>query len=171
MSRLTVGSIEGLTENSNVISVPTGHTLNAVDGLQINGVSAGAYTDYSGSITFSSFTLGNGTVDWAYYTQINDFVHYVGQVTLGSTSSVTGNVDVSLPVNALNRERASGRVEFIDSGVGAFNGSAHTYGSVMLIYAEDASATYSRAFNFNATRPFTWTTNDLFAWSIFYRAA
>ena len=27
MSRLTVGSIEGLTENSNVISVPTGHSL------------------------------------------------------------------------------------------------------------------------------------------------
>jgi len=31
MSRLTVGSIEGLTENSNVISVPTGHSLNVVD--------------------------------------------------------------------------------------------------------------------------------------------
>jgi len=46
MSRLTVGSIEGLTENSNVISVPTGHTLNVTDaaGLQIGGsavVSAG----------------------------------------------------------------------------------------------------------------------------------
>jgi len=46
MSRLTVGSIEGLTENSNVISVPTGHTLNVADAdaLQIGGsgvVSAG----------------------------------------------------------------------------------------------------------------------------------
>jgi len=46
MSRLTVGSIEGLTENSNVISVPTGHSLNVADaaGLQIGGsavVSAG----------------------------------------------------------------------------------------------------------------------------------
>ena len=39
MSRLTVGSIEGLTENSNVISVPTGHSLNVADagGLQIGG--------------------------------------------------------------------------------------------------------------------------------------
>ena len=46
MSRLTVWSIEGLTENSNVISVPTGHSLNVADagGLQIGGsavVSAG----------------------------------------------------------------------------------------------------------------------------------
>jgi hypothetical protein len=37
MSRLTVGSIEGLTENSNVISVPTGHSLNVVDGIQVDG--------------------------------------------------------------------------------------------------------------------------------------
>ena len=39
MSRLTVGSIEGLTENSNVISVPTGHSLNVADagGLQFGG--------------------------------------------------------------------------------------------------------------------------------------
>ena len=45
MSRLTVGSIEGLTENSNVISVPTGHSLNVVDGIQV----AGEYmTPYAG---------------------------------------------------------------------------------------------------------------------------
>ena len=39
MSRLTVGSIEGLVENSNVVSVPTGHSLNVADagGLQIGG--------------------------------------------------------------------------------------------------------------------------------------
>jgi len=37
MSRLTVGSIEGLTENSNVISVPTGHSLDVVDGIQVDG--------------------------------------------------------------------------------------------------------------------------------------
>jgi len=43
MSRLTVGSIEGLTENSNVISVPTGHSLNVADagGLQIGGSAVG----------------------------------------------------------------------------------------------------------------------------------
>jgi hypothetical protein len=45
MSRLTVGSIEGLTENSNVISVPTGHSLDVVDGIQV----AGEYmTPYAG---------------------------------------------------------------------------------------------------------------------------
>ena len=37
MSKLTVGSIEGLTENSNVISVPTGHSLSVIDGIQVDG--------------------------------------------------------------------------------------------------------------------------------------
>ena len=44
MSRLTVGSLEGLSENSNVISVPTGHTLNAVDGIQSGGENMTPYT-------------------------------------------------------------------------------------------------------------------------------
>lgn len=66
MSRLTVGSLEGLSENSNVISVPTGHTLNVADAgaLQIGGsgvVSAGLV--FIGRTTIgsavSSVTLSN----------------------------------------------------------------------------------------------------------------
>ena len=66
MSRLTVGSIEGLTENSNVISVPTGHKLNVTDaaGLQIGGsavVSAGLVHISRTTIgsAVSSVTLSN----------------------------------------------------------------------------------------------------------------
>jgi len=66
MSRLTVGSIEGLTENSNVISVPTGHSLNVTDaaGLQIGGsavVSAGLVFISRTTIgsAVSSVTLSN----------------------------------------------------------------------------------------------------------------
>jgi len=66
MSRLTVGSIEGLTENSNVISVPTGHSLNVADaaGLQIGGsavVSAGLVFISRTTIgsAVSSVTLSN----------------------------------------------------------------------------------------------------------------
>ena len=43
MSTLSVGSLEGLAANSNVISVPTGHTLNVADAgaLQIGGSGVG----------------------------------------------------------------------------------------------------------------------------------
>ena len=59
MSRLTVGSLEGLSENSNVISVPTGHKLNVADAgaLQIGGsgvVSAGLV--FIKKVTFSGVT-------------------------------------------------------------------------------------------------------------------
>jgi len=61
MSRLTVGSIEGLTENSNVISVPTGHSLNVADagaliapGHIIQVVSTTKTDTFSASITGGS---------------------------------------------------------------------------------------------------------------------
>jgi hypothetical protein len=171
MSSLTVGSIEGLVENSNVISVPTGHTLNAVDGLQINGVSAGAYTDYSGSMTFTNFTLGDGTINYAHYTQIGDFVHFAGQVTLGSTSSITGNLGGSLPVTSDIRERGAGNCEFIDSGVGAYGGAAHANGVSLGIYCLEETGGYVRNQTVISTRPFTWTTGDSFSWTVVYKAA
>lgn len=66
MSRLTVGSLEGLSENSNVISVPTGHKLNVADAgaLQIGGsgvVSAGLVHISRTTIgtAVSSVTLSN----------------------------------------------------------------------------------------------------------------
>lgn len=37
MSTLNVGDLQGLAANSNVISVPTGHSLNVVDGIQVDG--------------------------------------------------------------------------------------------------------------------------------------
>lgn len=171
MSTLSVGSLEGLAANSNVISVPAGHTLNAVDGLQIGGVSAGAYTDFSGSITFTNFTLGNGTINYAHYTRIGDFVHFAGQVTLGSTSSISGNLGATLPVTALTRERGAGNTEFIDSGVGAFGGAAHANGTSLGIYCYDETGAFVQNNTVIATRPFTWTTGDSFSWTIVYRAA
>ena len=65
MSRLTVGSLEGLSENSNVISVPTGHKLNVADAgaLQIGGsgvVSAGLALVHTETFsTVSSVSLNN----------------------------------------------------------------------------------------------------------------
>jgi len=76
MSRLTVGSLEGLSENSNVISVPTGHTLNAVGGIQSGGENMTPYTGrrnllYNGAMQVAQrgtsvagvFTTGYHTAD------------------------------------------------------------------------------------------------------------
>lgn len=132
---------------------------------------SGAYIDYSGSITFTNFTLGNGTVNFAYYTRLGDFVHFAGQVTLGSTSLITGNLSASLPITANTRERGAGNAEFIDSGVGAFGGATHANVTDLGIYCYDETGAFVQNNTVIATRPFVWTTNDVFAWTVVYRAA
>ena len=131
----------------------------------------GEYVDYSGSITFGNFTLGNGTVNYAHYTRIGDFVYFAGQVTLGSTSSITGNLSVGLPITGLIRERGAGNAEFVDSGVGAYGGMVNADGAYMGIYCYHKTGSYAEDITVTATRPFTWTTNDFFAWTCIYRAA
>jgi len=171
MSRLTVGSLEGLSENSNVISVPTGHTLNVADGLQIGGVSAGTYTDYSGSITFTNFTLGNGTVDYAQYARVGDLVHYWGQVTLGSTSSMTGLLFISAPVSAYGSQKGPGKANYTESGVGAYTGIVRPSGSSIVMYAIATGASYGTEFNVQAHVPFIWGTGDSIHWNVVYRGS
>ena len=74
MSRLTVGSIEGLVENSNVISVPTGHSLNVVDGIQAGGENITHYTGrrnllYNGAMQVAQRgTSETGITSSGYYT-------------------------------------------------------------------------------------------------------
>lgn len=132
----------------------------------------GTYTDYSGSITFNNFTLGNGTVNWAYYTRLGDFVHYVGQVTLGSTSAFTSSaISLSAPITPANRERGAGNAEYIDNGVGAYEGTAHPNGSVIQLYCLDETGGFVKGNNVNQNRPFVWTTGDTFSWTVVYRAA
>ena len=70
--------------------------LTPLTAAELNAI--GTYTDYSSSVTFAGFTKGNASVT-ARYTALNKLVHYVGYVDLGSTSSLTGPLDVSLPVN------------------------------------------------------------------------
>jgi len=134
-------------------------------------VGGGTYIDYSGSMTFTNFTLGNGTINYAHYTQIGDFVHFAGQVTLGSTSSVTGNVGGSLPITSDVRERGAGNCEFIDSGVGAYGGAAHANGTSLSIYCLEETGGFVKNQTVISTRPFTWTTSDSFSWTVVYKAA
>ena len=171
MSRLTVGSIEGLAENSNVISVPTGHTLNAVDGLQIGGTAVGEWIDYSASQTFvSGFTKGNATVE-SYYTRVGDVVFMRGWVTLGSTSSITGTLDIGVPIAGA------------DTSLKFWGGKSHfrtpnTIGGILCVNSTTfrlivytASSTYVGSVDVSPTVPFTWTTGSEFGWDFYYRAA
>jgi hypothetical protein len=125
----------------------------------------GAWTSYTP--TFTNFTAGNATVQTA-YTQIGKTVIYSGRVTLGSTSSVGGTINVSLPFTSVSQTQ-----RFIGSAFANDAGSSSTAGICWL------SGTTSLAFwsgvnsgsGWNATTPFTWGNGDQFFWTITYEAA
>lgn len=101
MSRLTVGSLEGLSENSNVISVPAGHTLNAVDGLQIGGVTQGAWITWTPSYSAGA---GSGTVstNYARYTKAGTHVTCLMHFTVTNANTASGFLGFTLPFSQSN---------------------------------------------------------------------
>jgi hypothetical protein len=163
MSRLTVGSLEGLSENSNVISVPTGHTLNAVDGLQIGGVAQGVRTSWIP--TWSSLTIGNGT-ETAYYTVFNGLMFIDYRLVWGSTTSMSTNPAFVIPSGwqqAAAGFNVVGQVCMRDTGTDEFFGFVKGNGvgsTTCLLKTSKASATYGQTSAINGSIPFTWTTSD-----------
>lgn len=80
-----------------------------------------AWTTYAPSYT--NFSLGNGTLTYAKYQQIGKTVHVKFRAVLGSSSSVTNDIKISLPVTA-----ASDYVAISPLGAGFFyDNSATTY--------------------------------------------
>ena len=146
--------------------------------LAIGNTLVGTYTAYTP--TFTGLTIGNGTVTSA-FCRVNDFVHYYAEVTLGSTSSVTGAVFVSVPVNVNAGMLASGsdNSAYI-YGTASYTdqGSSVNYGWITSASATDmrlmvqlTNSTYATRISMNTAVPFTWVATDSFRFNAYYRAA
>ena len=144
--------------------------------LAIGDTVIGTYTAYTP--TFSNLTVGNATID-SKYCRVNNWVHYYGLLTLGSTSSVTGTIIVSLPINCdtafasapmqfgiAHLRDASAAINYQGFG-NRVNASACSFG------VANATGTYIYAESANATVPFTWTPADAdrIGWNFHYKAA
>jgi hypothetical protein len=133
----------------------------------------GSYTAYTP--TFSGFTLGNGTIT-ARYTKINKLVHVVGFVDLGTTSTMTGPLDISLPVSFDTASQPiltpfAGQCIFYN-GATLFNAypialSGTSFRMVGLL----ANGTYTTNYDISSGTPFTWNSSSDFRWNFFYQAA
>jgi len=127
----------------------------------------GTYTNYTPTI--SGLTQGNGTLI-ARYAQSGKTV--VGQVkfTLGSTSSITGGIVVSLPVTVSGAVQATGNL--VDNFAAAYPLGYETAGtSDMYLRAINTSGTYAGYTNTSSTVPFTWGNTDYFEFFFIYQAA
>ena len=129
-----------------------------------------AWTSYTP--TFTNFTLGNGTITYSKYAKLGKVVLLEVGVILGSTSSVTGRIGISLPVNSVALpNRAQGTVALsagASSGLGAL---AFDGGTKVDLYAINAAGTYLGNANTSATVPGTWANNSFFNFRTFYEAA
>lgn len=127
---------------------------------------------FSFTPSYLNFTLGNGTVSHARFCINGRLVTVQTLIVFGSTSSVSGSLFVTMPV-----QDATGAGSDIPLGLCALNdaGTARYYGTVgqSSQYARygvlGAGGTYANAVDCSATIPFTWTTGDSFGAEYSYR--
>jgi hypothetical protein len=130
-----------------------------------------AWTSYTP--TWSNVTIGNATVNFT-YKQIGKVVFVRGKATFGSTTSVSGNMQISLPVTANSNmlDLPSGILRTQDAGVDNWYGWVLFIetGKVELIVGRTDS-TYFKGAAMNATVPYTFGNGDLIYLSFNYEAA
>lgn len=113
--------------------------------------------------TWVNLTVGNGTVV-SRYVQTGKLVTALVNLTWGSTTSISGDVTISLPVTASSSysgETPIGTLHMLDAG------TLRYFGVVTLASTTTASmrvgqsnATYLVATALSSSIPFTWTTSD-----------
>jgi hypothetical protein len=159
-----------LSDSTSSTSTTLAATANAVKttyDLASVAAGIGTYTNYTPTI--SGVTQGNGTLI-ARYAQSGKTV--IGQVkfTLGSTSSITGGIVVSLPVTVSGSVQAVGNL--VDNFAAGYPLGYETGGtSDMYLRALNASGTYLSYTNTSSTVPFTWGSTDYFEFFFIYQAA
>jgi hypothetical protein len=128
-----------------------------------------AWTSYTP--TWTNLTVGNATQAFR-YKQIGKTVFVTGLITLGSTSSVTGLIQFTNPVN-----HNTSNLQWVNTNVllyrGGFNiGYMYPNGTgAWYVRALNSSTTYLSSSDTSSTVPGTWTTGDFITVQYVYEAA
>jgi len=149
----------------------------AVEALEtkvaIGNTVIGTYIAYTP--TMSNVTTGNATSSGA-YCRVNDFVHVYGVFTFGSTTVVTGNIFINLPINlnaGLGAYSSVGIISLYDASSGTNYMSPGRYSgadNLIRVGMDLTSGTYGTWTTATATLPMTWTTSDIINFNLYYRA-
>jgi hypothetical protein len=114
-------------------------------------------------------TVGNGT-QTARYVQIDKLVIAQYKLVFGSTSAVTGAIEVTLPVTAANTSFA-GTGLFIDGGASYYLSNITAISTTKFGMGAAYASPYVFTLNTSSTVPFTWATTDTIQVTIIYEAA
>lgn len=145
----------------------------AATGIKWATASSPSYSWTTFTPSWYGLTLGNGTVNFAQYLQIDKIVFVRLRTTLGSTSSVASQIAFNAPVTGADDNSVYNGISYInDSSPGAtFLGTTQYYGGVIYpAYYSVVSATIQSP-NTGATAPMTWANTDWFQLFTWYKAA
>ena len=169
---IVVGTGSGTYDNLPIGS--TGQVLTAdttVSPYKVKWAPVGAaslsWTSYTP--TYQNFTLGNGTVD-ARYIDEGELVFVYIKITLGSTSSVTGTWDFTLPFTSSHSSWLA-PCYIQDAGTATYVGWLNSDSVRMALYAGNTGGTYLSYSSSSATVPMTWASGDFIQAYFFYKKA
>lgn len=121
--------------------------------------------------TLTGLTVGNGT--WiASYHRSDGWIDLEANFTFGTTSAITGDLNLTLPIASANVTPDLFTVTFRDDNVAQqFSGQADFNNSTtsVLLRPINVAGTYAVGVAASATIPFTWTTNDRIMFAARYR--
>lgn len=152
--------LESPTINTPIIQFPT-----------ITGMLWNSYTP-----SWTNVTLNNATVS-SDYVQIGSVVFYKVKLLFGSSTSFTGNVSLSLPINAATEYTDGirsfvGEVTCLESGVADFAGLCRVdTTSTARPNVFGSSNIFMTPYAINSTQPFTWGVSDILFLQMVYESA
>ena len=153
--------------NTNVIDNLIDHETRLVDLAPITA----AWTVWTP--TYSNITVGNATVT-AKYLKVGRMVTGGIHIQFGSTSAVTGDAFITLPVPAASGALVAATVHYYNptgTTAGWVLGAYEISGSNLYLRAPLATGTYLQFASLSATIPGTWQTNSQIRAQFTYESA
>jgi len=132
----------------------------------VTAATVGQWTAYTPSTT--NITLGTGSTNTGRWSRYGRTVHVVGNFTLGTGGSFTGEAQLGLPFTAA-AHRFFGTAYFTDASTAANCQVAVAHVPSSADYAQFRYSGSNGAAQ--ATVPFTWTTGDSIWWSVTFEAS
>jgi|DEB0MinimDraft_10_1074344.scaffolds.fasta_scaffold75602_2 hypothetical protein len=117
--------------------------------------------------SWTNFTPGNAVESW-HYVRVNNLLYFGGVTILGTTSSVTGFMEMDFPVGTqVSTDGApAGQASYGMTGLAAY-GQLDQQASDLRFFVSTAGSTYVQQALTSATVPATWTsTNSIRAWGV-----
>ena len=137
---------------------------------ELNGI--GEATTYTP--TFTNLSIGNGTSSFK-FTRVNNNILLLGSIIFGSTTSVTGLINITFPISADTTVNTGviGIASAQDSGVGTFPLAIFQESTTLLrLFAIGSASTYLGPLTAtSSTVPFTWANTDEIRLMVMYKAA